>query len=105
MGSDQTDALQHARPISLRSECPLPEKAPGKLATAGNVGRPPFVMIVAGRPDRPIAVGNDPAKARCSQDFSADGRRRQDPLVASPDPDGAHGTGGTQYTAHLCRAG
>jgi predicted RNA methylase len=41
------------------------------LATAGNVGSPPFAMIVAGRPDRPIAVGNDPAKARCSQDFSA----------------------------------
>ena len=42
LGSKQTDALQHARPISWRSECPLPEQAPSKLATAANVGSPPI---------------------------------------------------------------
>ena len=47
LGSKRTDALQHGRPISWRSECPLPEQALSKLATAANVGIPPFLSISA----------------------------------------------------------
>jgi len=58
LGSEQTDALQHARPISWRSEGPLPEKEPGMLATAGNVGSPEgFSMRAAARHGRPGGGG------------------------------------------------
>ena len=41
--SKRTGALQHERPISWRSECPLPEQAASTLATTANVGNPPFL--------------------------------------------------------------
>jgi hypothetical protein len=43
VGSERTDALQHGHPISWHSECPLPEQATSTLATAANVGNPPFL--------------------------------------------------------------
>jgi hypothetical protein len=47
LGSKRTGALQHERPISWRSECPLPEQAASTLATTANVGNPPIVTNVA----------------------------------------------------------
>ena len=61
-GSKRTDALQHGRPISWRSECPLPGKATSTLATVADVRNPPFVTIVARCLDRPFAGHNDPAQ-------------------------------------------